>query len=149
MDFDKQTETLNDLVMINNDRVAGYQKAIDELKVEDADLKSVFMDKVNQSLRFRDELAPEIVRSGEKIAEGTMVSGKIYRAWMEMKAFFSGSDRKTILDNCENGEDAALRAYEEALKCESLTEDQRLKIIRQKGDIQYSHDQIRAMRDAL
>lgn len=33
MDYLKeQAETLNDLVLINNDRVEGYKKAIDELK---------------------------------------------------------------------------------------------------------------------
>jgi hypothetical protein len=32
-------ETLNDLVLINNDRIAGYEKALDELKSRD-DLSS-------------------------------------------------------------------------------------------------------------
>ena len=33
---------LNDLLRINNDRIVGYEKAIDELKDEDADLKTLF-----------------------------------------------------------------------------------------------------------
>ena len=32
-------EVLNDLIQINNDRVAGYEKAIKETKNEDEDLK--------------------------------------------------------------------------------------------------------------
>lgn len=149
MNVEKQAETLNDLVLINNDRVEGYQKAIDELKPEDADLRSVFQEKVNQSAQFRDELAPVVARSGEEIAQGTMVSGKIYRAWMDVKAFFSGNNRRAILENCEFGEDAALRAYEEALKDEHLTPEQRAMVIRQQAEIKVSHDQIKAMRDAL
>ena len=149
MNLEKQAETLNDLVLINNDRVEGYQKAIDELKPEDTDLRSIFQERVNQSAQFRDELVPEVARSGEEIAEGTMVSGKIYRAWMDVKAFLSGNNRRAILENCEFGEDAALRAYEEALQDVNLTPEQRAMVIRQQAEIKASHNQIKAMRDAL
>lgn len=147
--LENQIETLNDLVLINNDRVEGYQKAIEELKDEDADLRIVFQERVNQSRSFHSELVSEIAKRGEEIEQGTMLSGKIYRAWMDVKAFFSGADRKAILDNCEDGEDAALRAYEEALECENLTPEQRTIIIRQHAEIKTSHDKIKGMRDML
>ena len=35
-------EVLNDLVAINNDRIEGYEKAIQEAKESDSDLKSLF-----------------------------------------------------------------------------------------------------------
>ncbi|RNC63372.1 PA2169 family four-helix-bundle protein [Proteiniphilum sp. X52] len=149
MNLEKQAETLNDLILINNDRIEGYQKAIDELKPEDSDLRILFRERVEQSMLNRDELAPAVVRGGEKIAEGTMVSGKIYRAWMDVKAFFSGNNRKAILDNCVFGEEAALRAYEEALNSEDLTPEQRAIVIRQQAEIQVSFDEIKAMRDML
>ncbi len=150
MDYVKnQIETLNDLILINNDRVEGYQKAIEELKADDADLRILFQERVNQSSSFHTELSGEIAKTGEEIKEGTNLTGEIYRAWMDVKAFFSGADRKTILDNCENGEDAALRAYEEALKSDYLSPEQRTMIIRQQAEIKISHDKIRAMRDAL
>ena len=136
MDYLKnQIETLNDLVLINNDRVEGYQKAIEELKPEDADLKFVFQERIDQSRSFHTELVAEIAKTGREIEQGTKLSGKIYRAWMDVKAFFSGADRKAILDNCEDGEDAALRAYNEALECEELTPEQRTIIIRQQASI--------------
>ncbi|MBF6629311.1 MAG: PA2169 family four-helix-bundle protein [Proteiniphilum sp.] len=150
MDYLKnQIETLNDLVLINNDRVEGYQKAIEELKPEDADLKFVFQERIDQSRSFHTELVAEIAKTGREIEQGTKLSGKIYRAWMDVKAFFSGADRKAILDNCEDGEDAALRAYNEALECEELTPEQRTIIIRQQASIKISHDKIKAMRDSL
>ena len=147
--LEKQAETLNDLVLINNDRIEGYQKAIDELKDEDADLKPLFQKRVDESRKFHTELVVEVTKLGEEIEKGTKTSGKIYRVWMDLKALFTGSDRKVILDNCENGEDAALRAYSEALECENLTSAQREIIIRQKGDIKVSHDEIKVMRDLL
>lgn len=150
MDYlEKQAETLNDLVLINNDRVEGYQKAIDELKEEDADLRGIFQERIDQSRKFHSELVAEVAKLGEKVAEGTKATGKIYRAWMDVKAFFSGNDRKAILDNCEDGEDAALRAYDEALECEHLTPEQRSVVIRQQADVKASHDRIKAMRDSL
>lgn len=149
MNLEKQAETLNDLILINNDRVKGYQKAIDELKPEDADLAGTFQERVNQSRLFGEELETHVYRSGEEVAEGTMASGKIYRAWMDIKAFFSGNNRKAILENCEFGEDAALRAYEEALKCENLTPVQRTLVIRQQAEIQASHNKVKAMRAGL
>lgn len=150
MDYLKeQAETLNDLVLINNDRVEGYKKAIDELKPEDHDLKNLFQARIDQSRKFHTELVEELARAGKSIELGTKTSGKIYRAWMDMRAFFSGGDRKTILDNCEGGEDAALRAYEDALKCENITPEQRTIIIRQQVAIKASHDEIKLMRDRL
>lgn len=149
MNLEKQAETLNDLILINNDRVKGYQKAIDELKPEDADLAGTFQERVNQSRLFGEELETHVYRSGEEVAEGTMASGKIYRAWMDIKAFFSGNNRKAILENCEFGEGAALRAYEEALKCENLTPVQRTLVIRQQAEIQASHNKVKAMRAGL
>jgi len=57
---------------------------------------------------------------GGTLAQGTTASGKIYRAWMDVKAVFTGHDRETILSNCEAGEDAAQRAYTSALEQEGI-----------------------------
>ncbi len=149
MNVERQAEVLNDLVKINNDRVEGYRKAIEELKPEDFDLRTLFQERIEQSLAFHSELAGEVAMLGEEIAEGTMASGKIYRTWMDVKAFFSGADRKTILDNCENGEDAALAAYRSALESDDLTPAQRDILISHFDGIEVSHDEIRALRDVL
>jgi len=42
MDNKEIIEELNDLVEINNDRIKGYTRAIEELKDEDGDLKTLF-----------------------------------------------------------------------------------------------------------
>ena len=78
MHFEQQAEVLNDLVKINNDRVEGYKKAIENLEADDADLKIVFQEKINESHAFHSELTAEVALLGEKIATGTMALGKIY-----------------------------------------------------------------------
>ncbi len=147
--FEQQIEILSDLILINNDRIDGYQKAIEELADSDGDLRVLFTERIDQSTLFRSELITLLTRLGGTTPDGTNLTGKIYRAWMDVKAFFSGSDRKVILDNCENGEDAALHAYEDALRYEDLTLEQKAVISRQQSEIKFSHDRIKALRDSL
>ena len=70
---------------------------------------------IDESRLIVSELSKLVLRQGEDMAEGTTIKGKIYRAWMDVKATFSGNNRKTILASCEFGEDAAQKAYAEAL----------------------------------
>lgn len=141
-------EILNDLIQINNDRVAGYEKAIEELKAEDSDLKSLFVKMIGESHKHKMALATEVQSFGEEIETGTTNSGKIYRAWMDVKAVFTGHDRKTVLNNCEFGEDAAQKAYKMALAEEGLSANVRELITTQKAELRISHDEIKALRDA-
>lgn len=140
-------ETLNDLIQINNDRVAGYEKAIEELSPEDSDLKSLFVRMIGESHKHKLALATAVQGTGTELETGTTNSGKIYRAWMDVKAVFTGHDRKTILNNCEAGEDAAQRAYKSALEEEGLSADTRALITEQKAELRVAHDEIKALRD--
>ncbi|HTN68201.1 MAG TPA: PA2169 family four-helix-bundle protein [Dysgonamonadaceae bacterium] len=143
-----QARLLNDLILINNDRIEGYQKAMKELKDEDSDLKILFQEKVNQSIGFKADLTQKVVEKGSKVEKGTTNAGKIYRIWMDIKAFFGGSERKVILDNCEVGEDAALAAYNDALISEELSPEARSLITRHLAVLKISHDRIKALKAA-
>ena len=130
---EKTAEVLNDLIQINNDRIVGYEKAAKETKSEDADLRALFLDMTSESRRYVSELTQVVAQTGEEPAKGTTGSGKIYRAWMDVKATFTGKDRKAILSSCEFGEDAAQKAYDEALKSDAeLPTDIRQMIAEQK-----------------
>ena len=142
------TEVLNDLVRINNDRVAGYERAIKELKDEDADLKELFRNMMRESQTYKMELATEISAAGADTETGTTNSGKIYRAWMDVKAAFTGHDRKSVLSNCEFGEDAAQKAYNTALSEANLPAYLHTLIAEQKQKLKQSHDRIKALRDS-
>lgn len=141
------TEILNDLVQINNDRIVGYEKAIKELKEEDSDLKVLFTDMIRESHRYKMALATELSVLGADIEGDTTTSGKIYRAWMDVKAVFTGHDRKAILASCEFGEDAAQKAYETALEEEDLPSHIVTLIAEQKQSLRLSHDQIKALKN--
>lgn len=141
-------ETLNDLVQINNDRIVGYEKAMHELKDEDADLKALFVEMVHESHNLKMALSTELNVLNTKTDSGTTHRGKIYRVWMDVKAAFTGHDRHAILESCVFGEDAAQSAYESALEEENLPNYIRLMLEEQKHLLKMSRDRIKVLRDA-
>jgi uncharacterized protein (TIGR02284 family) len=146
---ERTLEVLNDLIEINNDRVEGYEKANKETEVKDADLRSLFSEMATESRRYANELSKYVRDRQGKPEEGTTFLGKIYRAWMDTKATFSGNDRRGILSSCEFGEDAAQRAYNEALSSDAeMSAEIRQLIMEQKDGLKKSHDRIKRMRDA-
>ena len=140
-------EVLNDLVMINNDRIAGYQHAIRELKQNDSDLKSLFDQMIVESQQIKSDLAHEIQVLHGDVESGSTEMGKIYRAWMDVKAIFTGENRHSVLSNCEAGEDAAQKAYKKALETDRLPGFLRELLTRQQETLRQSHDEIRDLRN--
>lgn len=143
---EKLIEVLSDLTKINNDRIAGYQKAL--AQTQDADLKALFQRMVDESETYVGQLNHELIQGGGKTETSSTTAGKIYRTWMDVKATFTGKDRHSILSSCEYGEDAAQRAYEEALSTDvPMPYAVRELIVNQKGALKSSHDTIKTYRD--
>ena len=145
---EKVIDILNDLIQINNDRINGYENAIKELTDDDSDLRSLFHRNIEESREYKAELTSEVTRLGSKPADGTTNSGKVYRVWMDLKAVFTGKDRKTILSNCEFGEDAAQKAYSTALNADvDMESTVRDLIVKQKSALKVGHDEVKRLRD--
>ncbi|MBE8723090.1 ferritin-like domain-containing protein [Sphingobacterium pedocola] len=146
---EKTTEVLNDLIEINNDRIEGYAKAIELLDpAGDIDLNSLFEKYRQQSQQFKSELTPLVFKEGETPEEGTRVTGKLFRTWMDIKNTLAGNDRKSILESCERGEDAFKRVYENAWTDADGLDAEVLSIIRSQAELQLAaHDEIKALRD--
>ncbi|MEO7960364.1 MAG: PA2169 family four-helix-bundle protein [Ginsengibacter sp.] len=147
---DKLTEVLNDLIKINNDRTKGYENASDDIKDLDVDLHETFNKMADDSRKFVAELTNEISRLGGEAESGeTTTSGKLHRTWMDVKATFSGKDRQSMLESCEFGEDAALKAYDTALASDAeMSAETRTLITDQKASLKKEHDIIKKYRDA-
>ena len=139
------SETLRDLIRINNDRVTGYSKAATQ--TDDQGLQSLFSQLSQQSRQFASELRSLVTDNDKNVTDETTTAGKIYRTWMDVKATFGGDDRKGVLASCEFGEDAAQKAYREALEEDDLTPDVRSTIEQQKATLRQAHDKIKMMRD--
>ena len=137
---------LNSLITINNDRIQGYETAIDE--TEDQDLKTAFAKYIQTSQQLKSELVSAVTSLGGDPDDGTRLDGKIYRAWMDFKALVTGKDRKAILNSCEYGEDVAVNTYQKALKDEDLSPAHANLVSAQYAKIKADHDEVKSMRDA-
>ncbi len=149
MENEKTIGVLNTLITINNDRIEGYETASKE--TEEQDLKTLFAQFSATSQKCKQELKSEVTKLGGEPAEGTMVSGKFFRVWMDVKAALTGKDRKAILNSCEYGEDMAKDTYEKALEndLENLNADQQAMIKAQHTLLVADHDKVKMMRDTL
>ena len=147
MDNSNCIDKLNNLVEINNDRVEGYETAAKEM--ENGELHTLFGKLASTSHNNLSELRAEIKRLGGEPTEGTRISGKFFRVWMDVKAALSSNERQTVLDSCEFGEDKALEAYDEALEDpKDLTAEQVMMLTNQKSALRQDHDHVKALRDA-
>jgi len=147
---DNNIEILNDLIRINNDRVVGYTKAIEELKDGDKDIRNVFQSFILSSKRNITELTDLVLKYGGEPAHDSTAAGKIYHAWMDVKATFTGHDLQAILNACEYGEDAAQRSYKIAIEDDSETSADVAQLIReQKASLKKEHDAVKEYRDSL
>jgi len=149
MENNKATiETLNDLILINNDRIRGYEDALKELGDDDDNLRPLFLEMIDQSKRLKLQLGTEVEALGSDMEQGTSTSGKLHRTWLELKANFTGHSEKSILEECEFGEDAIKKAYNSALEDDSTPDYLRDILEDQLSQLSDSHDEIKALRDS-
>ena len=119
----KILEVLNDLIRINKDREAGYNKISRELTPAEHNLRSAFERKAQDS---RNNISQLQTLSGEiqhQLSEvdpseqpADNLSGKIYKMWEEVKDFFTGTDKPSVLRSCADGDGKAKGCYESALE---------------------------------
>ncbi len=145
---EKLIAVLNDLIEINNDRVKGYEKATEEIRTLDMDLHAIFQSLANDSRKYAAELIQEVNILGGEFSTDTTTSGKIYRTWMSIKATFTGHDRQSVLESCEYGEDAAQKAYTEALVSDTeMNAKVRQLIANQQASLKIAHNLIKKYKD--
>ena len=151
MEKENVVDVLNDLLSIINDRLEGYEKALNELEEPLSDkAQALLLERSHESRVLYNELTAAVNRLGGKPAKDTTVSGKLYRTWMDLKTTFTGGSAKSVFELCEFGEDAALKAYDEALEDDvDWPSDIFQMLKRQRQIIKNAHDAIKRYRDEL
>lgn len=145
---DSQTiSQLNDLIRINNDRIEGYERA--ETDTDDNQLKSLFHTMAKESREFKNTLMGEVLKLSGTPEEGTTVTGKIFRAWMDFKAAIAGKDRKSIISSCEFGEEAAIETYHEVINSNKLPPNLLTLVKEQYNRLQQSHERIKLIKTTV
>ncbi|TSJ36358.1 DUF892 family protein [Mucilaginibacter corticis] len=151
MEFNEKTvDVINDLIKINNDRIAGFEKAASDLEGDDNGIVPVFTKLADESRQYVAELTVVAQQHDGEVAEGTSTSGDLHRAWIGIKATFTGNDLLSILNECERGEDAAKTAYLDALNPEYELDPEVESLLRtQQQGINQAHDTIKSLRDQV
>ena len=135
-------ELVKTVVQVLNDGAKGFVDIGEHLK--DSSMKSYFLTEAQTRATYATELS-----SAAGITEdvgGTAV-GSVHRVWGDLKANLGGGDH-TLLETAEQGEDAAKKAYKEALEDVSLSSTVRAVLQQQQTHIQSSHDKVKAFRDS-
>ena len=58
-------EIVNDLIKINNDRIKGYEKAIENTEILEAELKTLYARMAEESYQYNRELSDVVTRAGD------------------------------------------------------------------------------------
>ena len=143
----KSVDILNALIMLNNDRIAGYKVAIGETK--DEDLKDQISQFIKASTECKSELSAEVEKLGGRPEDMTRVNGRIFRAWMDFKSLVLRKDRRALLGSCEYAEYVALNFYEKVLTSNELDSTYIPMVKSQLGLIQMQRESILEMRIPL
>lgn len=110
---DDVTSVLNDLIETCKDGENGFRHAAE--KAKETSLKSLFSKYAAQRARYTAELQQLVSASGEKPSESGHAVATLHRGWISLKEALAKDEDKALVDEAEAGEDAAMKAYKEAL----------------------------------
>lgn len=111
---DKQSvSVLNDLIETCKDGEQGFRTAAE--KVKESSLNSLFLKYAAQRAEYAQQLQSLVSSLGGDPASSGHVAGTLHRGWINLKEALSKNEDKAIIDECEAGEDAALKNYREAV----------------------------------
>jgi uncharacterized protein (TIGR02284 family) len=109
----EHANTLQMLLQKNYDAEKGFKQAI--TKTDSQNLKDFLRRQALKHNRFATELDRELHLLNETPKEEGSFTGKLSRAWMDIKVAVSGNHDEAILEECVRGEKDSAEEYEEAL----------------------------------
>jgi uncharacterized protein DUF2383 len=88
---------------------------------------------------------PGTNKHGDPDSTGT-VTGALHRGFVDLKTAITSRDNLAVLEECERGEDAAVSAYQEALR-EDLPDNVCVLLEQQYEGAKQNHNRVRKLRD--
>ena len=141
-----EEKAVRTVIEVLHDGERGFASLSKEIKSPST--RTFFQEEAATRARFANDLESALsAETGKSIQEGGTASGAVHRAWGEIKGKMGGSDH-TLFETAEQGEDAAKKAYEEALKVSGIPPSISGILKKQQPHIQQSHDKVKALRDA-
>jgi uncharacterized protein (TIGR02284 family) len=137
-----------DLVQTLEDGKDGFAKGAEKLESEDPGAAVTFRQYSQQRRQFAEELRGLAAEYGDQVDDDGSVAAAVHRGWMTLKDAVTGASPSGVLDAAEQGEDHAVREYENALGEPGMSARLREVVQRQAVEVKVAHDTVRAMRDA-
>ena len=151
---DKASRAINDLVETCKDGMKGYETAAES--VDNPQIKAELSRFSQQRAQFANELQTQAYQMGispqpKNTLEGAAldVAGAVHRGWINLKSAVTGHDSKAVLNECENGDAAALETYEQALMVENLPGNNKNVIEKQHSEILEAKNKITALKQTV
>lgn len=145
MTNDDVITTLNGLIETCKDGQNGFKTAAEG--VERSDLKSTFYEMGQERAKFAGELQNLVRELGGDPENSGSISASLHRGWINIKSAVTGQDDGAVLNEAERGEDAAKKAYKDAL-AENLPANVSTVVQRQAEAVNAAHDKVRNLRDS-
>ncbi len=138
-------EALQELLQKNYDAEKAFKKAI--TKTDSDSLKEFLKRQAVKHNRFATELDKEIRAMNETPEEEGSFTGKLSRAWMDIKIAVSGNHDEAILEECIRGEKDSAEEYEEALDENKFSPHLEEVLKKQLSDIRTMIAEVESMED--
>lgn len=143
---DKVISTLNDLIETCKDGEEGFRTCAED--IANPQFKQAFLNRATDCAAAARELQDLVRARGGDPETKSSISGTLHRRWIDIKSAIMGKDEESILNECERGEDVALKSYRNALE-EELPPDVRMVVERQYQGVVRNHDLVKGMRDRV
>jgi len=138
--------TLNDLIECCKDGEQGFKTCAEDASGLHPKLKAVLRERQLECAASASELQSLVRAQGGNPETHSTVSGSLHRGWLNIKTAIRGKDDEAVLNECERGEDAAVKNYRKALE-KDLPMNIRLIVERQFQGVLRNHDQIKVLRN--
>lgn len=145
MQNNEAIDTLNHLIAIAKDGVNGMSSAAENAK--DPSLKSTLARLSRERDRVASDLQSTVQSLGGSPDDSGTTLGTTHRWFMNAKDAITGFDDRKLLEECERGEDYAVKEFREALG-QRLPGDIARRIQSCFTQVQSSHDEIKRLRNA-
>jgi uncharacterized protein (TIGR02284 family) len=139
-------DVLNDLIETCKDGEYGFRASAEQAKA--SSLRANLLARASSCATAADQLRVHVVELGGKPEQSGSAAGALHRGWVAAKAKLSTFDDLAVLEECERGEDVALRSYRDALEQDLPTPIRDL-VQRQYEGAKQNHNDIRRLRDSL
>lgn len=136
--------TLNELIETSKDGEKGFALAAKDSK--EPSLTMLFSEGEQSCRAAVAELQDQVRKLGGNPENDGTMKGAVHRGWVSLKSAVSSRDSKSILEECERGEDYAKAKYADALK-QDLPEAVRTLVERQYQSVVANHDRVRDLRN--